>query len=61
MLRELIVEGQVTGEVVAGDPDQLVRAILACLDGLTWWGASDPEHDHEHFPDVGIFLRMLKP
>ena len=61
MLRELIVEGQATGEVAAGDPDQLVRAILACLDGLTTWGASYPEHDNEHFPDAGIFLRMLKP
>jgi AcrR family transcriptional regulator len=61
VLRQLIVEGQATGEVAAGDPDQLVRAVLACLDGLTRWGASDPEHDNEHFPDAGIFLRMLKP
>jgi AcrR family transcriptional regulator len=61
MLRQLIVEGQATGEVAAGDPDQLVRAILACLDGLTRWGTSDPKHDNEHFPDAAIFMRMLKP
>src|SRR6266700_3260838 len=30
-LRRLIVEGQITGEVRAADPDQLVRAIFACL------------------------------
>jgi AcrR family transcriptional regulator len=61
VLRQLIVEGQVTGEVAAGDPDQLVRAIFACLDGLTRWATYYPEQYNEHFPDAGIFLRMLKP
>lgn len=61
VLRQLIVEGQAIGEVAAGDPDQLVRAILACIDGLTRWAVYDPEHYHEHFPDARIFLRMLKP
>lgn len=61
LLRHLIVEGQKTGEVAADDPDQLVRAILACFDGLTRWGTHDPAHDHEHFPETSIVLRMLKP
>jgi len=61
LLRQLIVEGQTTGEVAAGDPDQLVRAILACIEGLTRQAVYDPEHYHEHFPDARIFLRMLKP
>ncbi len=61
MMRQLIVEGQETFEVAAGDPDQLVRAIFACLEGLTRWATYDPEHYHDHFPDAGIFLRMLKP
>ena len=61
VLRQLIVEGQGTAEVVAGDPDQLVRAIFACLDGLTRWATHDPEHYHDHFPDASIFLRMLRP
>ena len=60
-LRQLIVAGQATGEVAAGDPDQLVRAIFACLDGLIRWAAYYPEQYNEHFPDAGIFLRMLKP
>jgi AcrR family transcriptional regulator len=60
-LRQLIVGGQLTGEVRATDPDQLVRAIFACLEGLTQWAIDDPEHYREHFPDPGIFLRMLKP
>lgn len=58
-LRQLIVEGQQTGEVVADDPDQLVRALFACLDGLIRWATLDPNHYHDHFPDVSIFLRML--
>ena len=61
VLRQLIIEGQETGEVAVGDPDQLVRAIFACLEGLTRWATYDPQHYHEHFPDASIFLRMLKP
>lgn len=61
VLRQLIVEGQANGEVAAGDPDQLVIAILACLDGLTGWAAYYPEQYHSHFPDADLFLRMLKP
>jgi AcrR family transcriptional regulator len=61
VLKQLIIEGQITGEVAAGDPDQLVRAIFACLEGLTRWATYYPEQYNEHFPDAGIFLRMLKP
>ncbi len=61
VLRHLIVESQATGEVAAGDPDQLVRAIFACGDGLLHWAAHDPDHFQEHFPDADIFLRMLTP
>src|SRR5579884_3877635 len=52
VLRQLIVEGQETGEVAAGDPEQLVRAFLACIDGLVKWADYDPEHYQEHFPDA---------
>src|SRR5947209_2480898 len=34
-MRQLFVEGQTSGEVAGGDPDQLVIAILACFDGLS--------------------------
>jgi pentatricopeptide repeat protein len=61
VMRQLIVEGQMTGEVVSGDPDQLTRAIFACLDGLIKWAEYYPEQYNDHFPDAGIFLRMLKP
>jgi AcrR family transcriptional regulator len=60
-MRTLIIEGQAAGEIAPGDPDQLVRAILACLDGLTHWAALHQEQYQQHFPDAEIFLRMIKP
>lgn len=60
-LRQLIVEGQATGEVAYGDPDQLATAVMAYLDGLTRLAVYNPERFKRHFPDVGIVLRMLKP
>ena len=61
LLRRLIVEGQATGEVAAGDPDQLVTAVLAFLDGLVRLSVIDPERFQRHFPDARIILRMLRP
>ena len=61
MLRQLIVEGQDTGEIAEGDPDQLVTVFLACLDGLSRWALRDPEQLKKHFPDAGIILRIFKP
>ena len=61
VLRQLIVEGQATGEVAQGDPDQLVTAVMAYLDGLTRLAVYNPERFKEHFPDAGMILRLLKP
>jgi AcrR family transcriptional regulator len=60
LLRRLIVEGQATGEVAAGDPDQLMTAVLAALDGLTRLAISNSERFQKHFPDASIILRMLR-
>src|SRR5690242_742561 len=35
LMKQLIIEGQASGEVAAGDPDQLLTAFFACLVGLT--------------------------
>jgi AcrR family transcriptional regulator len=59
-LRHLIVEGQAAGEVAAGDPDQLVIAIAASLDGLVRFGLHQPEQFRKLCPDPSILLRMLK-
>lgn len=60
-MRQLIVEGQATGEVALGDPDQLVEVVSACLDGLTRWALRDPEQFRTFVPDAQIILRLLQP
>ncbi len=62
IMRQLIIEGQATGEIVKDDPDQLMVALLACFNGLmkraTMLDLSDSK---KYFPDAKIILRMLKP
>lgn len=60
-MRQLIVEGQATGEVVPGDPDQLVAVMSACLDGLTRWALRDPAQFRTYVPDAQIVLRLFQP
>jgi hypothetical protein len=60
-MRQLIVEGQATGEVAPGDPDQLVAVVSACLDGLTRWALRDPEQFRTSVPDAQIVLRLFQP
>jgi AcrR family transcriptional regulator len=60
-MRKLIVEAQATGEVRAGDPDQLVVALMVYLDGLSRLAVREPELLKQHFPEPEIVLRMLKP
>jgi AcrR family transcriptional regulator len=59
--RQLIVDGQATGEVAADDPDQLVIAIVATLEGLARFGLHNPERFYRLCPDANILLRMLRP
>lgn len=58
-LRALITAGQASGEVAGDDPDQLVTAISACLDGLG--RITGPQHGQGEaaFPSAGIVLRMV--
>lgn len=60
-LRQLIVAGQATGEVASDDPDQLVTAVVACLDGLGRLALDGPEQRRRHFPDADIVMRLLRP
>ena len=62
IMRELIVEGQATGEIARDDPDQLMFALMACINGLVQWTPPiDPEKALQHYPDPNIILRMLRP
>jgi AcrR family transcriptional regulator len=60
-MRQLVVEGQATGEVAPGDPDQLIAVMSACLDGLTRWALRDPEQFRTYVPDAQIVLRLFQP
>ena len=62
VIRQLIVDGQATGEVVKDDPDQLLVTLLAVVNGLMKRATMlDPNDAKNHFPDAKIILRMLKP
>lgn len=61
ILRRMIVEAQATGEVAPDDPDQLVTAVAASLDGLTRLGRHLPDGSESRFPGADIILRMVKP
>jgi AcrR family transcriptional regulator len=61
VLRRLIVEGQVNGEVSKGEPDQLVDVILACLEGLSMRLAYSNPSTKVQLPDAGLILRLLGP
>ena len=61
VFRQLIVEGQASGEVAQGDPDQLVTALMVYFDGLSRLAVYNPEQFSKHFPDAEIILRILKP
>jgi AcrR family transcriptional regulator len=62
ILRELIVAGQGTGEVVQDDPDQLAATVQACISGLAVRAIFQ---SHEEFvrdlPKIDTVLRILKP
>jgi AcrR family transcriptional regulator len=58
-LKQLIVEGQAAGEVVAGDPDLLTTTFEWCIQGmvisLSYW-----RYEVTHLPNTDTVLRMLK-
>ena len=61
IMRQLIVEGQARGDIAKDDPDQLLAALMASIDGLVKRAEFlDRNGAKEHFPDAKIFLRMLR-
>jgi hypothetical protein len=61
IMRGLVVEGQAADEIANDDPDKLVSALLACIDGLSRIAQLSPEDVEKQMPDAGIILRMLGP
>jgi AcrR family transcriptional regulator len=60
-MRQLITEAQAAGEAAPDDPDQLVTAVMACLDGLGRFSLGGPGQEARHFPAAHIIARMLEP
>ncbi len=60
ILRRLIVEGQATGGIANDDPDELVRTIMACLDGLSRIAVPSSKRTGNRMPNARIILRMLR-
>lgn len=58
---QLIVEGQKDGEIVKEDPERLMYAVIACLDGLSKFALHHPEKYRHLFADASVVLRILKP
>jgi AcrR family transcriptional regulator len=61
IIRGLVVEGQATGEIANDDPDKLVSALLACIDGLSRMVQLSPEDVEKQMPDARMILRILGP
>ena len=61
-IRQLIVDGQATGEVVKDDPDQLLVTLVAIVRGLMKRAVTlDPKDAKFHFPEAKIIMRIFKP
>lgn len=60
-MRRLVTEAQAAGEAALDDPDQLVTAIMACLDGLGRFTLAYPRQAAEYFPTAEIITRLLQP
>ncbi len=61
-LRELVVAAQGAGELGDDDPDELVSAIIACIEGLRSRIAREmPGRSDFRVPSPAIILRLLGP
>ena len=58
-MRQLVTEARADGEAASDDPDQLVTAVMACLDGLGRF-ALGPGQAAGSFPGAEIIIRMLQ-
>jgi hypothetical protein len=60
LLRQLIVEGQVAGQVVPGDPDRLATLCNSCIQGLAIDAFLERETFLASIPEASDLLRILK-
>ncbi|MFN8528050.1 MAG: TetR/AcrR family transcriptional regulator [Anaerolineae bacterium] len=58
-VRDLIIQGQSSGHIVAGDSDQLAVTFTACLQGLALTVSVSGRQEGTHLPDAQTALRMI--
>lgn len=61
IMHQLIVQGQAKGEIAKDDPNLLVDALFACIEGLSRKMASVGPGVRVELPNPKIIMRMLKP
>lgn len=59
-IKQLVSEGQASGEVMAGDPETLTLMVLACVGGLTTNLLGGTGLPPATMPDPELILRMIK-
>lgn len=58
--KQLIIEGQMAGQITAGNPDRLAIVFSSCIQGLAVW-TSFLNSATETFPVADDVLRLLRP
>ncbi len=59
LLSKLLCEGQLCGEIIAGDPDQLALLLLACIQGIFSSTALHLDH-HRIEPETMLYLFLAR-
>jgi AcrR family transcriptional regulator len=59
-IREIIIEGQKTGEFFQDNPDKLTIMVFTSIKGLSALAIRNPEQYQTFYPYTDIILRMLK-
>jgi AcrR family transcriptional regulator len=59
-IKELIVEGQKTGEISKDSPDKLTIMVFTSIKGLSALAIRHPEQFQAFYPYTDLILRMLK-
>jgi AcrR family transcriptional regulator len=59
-IKQLIIEGQIAGQVTVGNPDRLAIVFSSCIQGLAVW-TTFLNSATETFPVADDVLRLLRP
>ncbi|WP_309244756.1 TetR/AcrR family transcriptional regulator [Cohnella silvisoli] len=60
LLKNIIVEGQAKGEIVAGDPEKLIVSYISVLSGIMVINANDMEVEGYRIPEIDLLMRIVQ-